>query len=85
MGSSTANNIAPNYNNTIVNNSNYVPLWFRCVVETAIAYFDIRSIISGLGSMEISSVWAAVKSAAKKYLGWIGAALLIYDIGTTCF
>jgi len=62
-----------------------MPTWLRCTVNVAMGYFDITSVIKGLGTFNYSSVWTAVKFAAKRYLGCIAAAILIYDIATECF
>lgn len=64
--------------------SREIPTWLRCTVDIVIGYFDIVSLIQGLGTFEFGSVWTVVKSAVKKYLGWVGAAILMYDIATEC-
>lgn len=61
-----------------------IPTWLRCTVGVIGGFFNVMDIINGLGTFEFSTVWKAVKSAARKYLGWMGAAILIYDITTQC-
>jgi hypothetical protein len=62
-----------------------IPTWLRCTVDIVAGYFDIRGIISGLGTFEFGTVWQVVKFAVKRYVGWVAAAILLYDIGTECF
>ncbi len=61
-----------------------IPAWLRCTVDLVMGYFDVRGLISELGNFEFSTVWRAVKGAIKKYVGFIAAAILIYDITTEC-
>jgi hypothetical protein len=62
-----------------------IPKWLHCTIDITMGYFDIRGIISGLGSFEFGTVWKVVKTVIKKYVGWIAAAILIYEIATECF
>ena len=64
--------------------SNIVPLWLDCVASAVLGYFDVQELIAGLGTFEFGTVWTVVKFAIKKYVGWIGAALLIYHIASDC-
>ena len=64
---------------------NYVPVWIDCIVSSTLGYFDVRELIKDLGTFEFGTVWRVVKFAIKKYVGWVGAALLIYHIATDCF
>jgi len=61
-----------------------MPLWLDCLISTVAGYFDIRSVISELGTFSFETVWVVVKTAIKKYVGWFGAALLIYHVVTDC-
>jgi hypothetical protein len=61
-----------------------IPTWLRCTVDLVMGYFDVRGLISGLGTFEFGTVWAVVKTAIKKYVGWFAAAILVYDIATEC-
>ncbi len=63
---------------------NIVPLWLDCVASAVLGYFDVQELIAGLGTFEFGTVWTVVKFAIKKYVGWIGAALLIYHIASDC-
>jgi hypothetical protein len=54
-------------------------------VDIIAGYFDIRNLIKGLGTFEFGSVWTIIKFAIEKYVGWIAAAILIYDLATNCF
>lgn len=60
------------------------PTWLRCTVDIVMGYFDVRALISTLGTFEFGTVWTVLKFAIKKYVGWIAAAILIYDISTEC-
>lgn len=61
-----------------------LPAWLRCTVDVCLGYFDIREIIGGLGTFEFGTVWKVIKTSIKKYVGFLGAAILIYDIITEC-
>lgn len=64
--------------------SNRFPVWLDCIISATVGYFDIRDMISNLATFEFGTVWRVVKFAVKKYMGWFGAALLIYHITTDC-
>ncbi len=61
-----------------------MPTWLHCMIDVVAGYFDVRSMINGLRSHDIETVWRAVKSGIKKYVSWFAAAVLIYDIVTEC-
>jgi hypothetical protein len=70
--------------NTNLITAREIPTWLRCTVEVIGGFFDVYSLIRGLGTFEFGTVWSVVKSAVKKYVGWFAAAVLIYDIATEC-
>lgn len=79
------NGLLTNYTKSGGGGINRVPDWLSCTVSVCLGYFDVSALINSLGTFEFSTVWSAVKFCIKKYVGWIGAALLLYNIVDTCF
>ncbi|HEY9702716.1 MAG TPA: hypothetical protein V6C58_09735 [Allocoleopsis sp.] len=66
--------------------SKILPQWLICTLETLGVAYGLNEITTTLATFETASAWRIAKFFVKKYVvGWLGTAVAIYQVATTCF
>jgi hypothetical protein len=63
-----------------------LPLWLICTLEVIGVGYGLSEIATTLATFETASAWRIAKFFVRKYVsGWLGTAVAIYQVATTCF
>jgi hypothetical protein len=61
-----------------------IPGWLQCV-GGVLGVTEIYGLISGASTMTYGTAWGIVKKLVKRYVGWLGVGLALWEIATECF
>ncbi len=71
-------------NSTNLTAQREIPAWIQCV-GGVLGVTAIYELVSGAATATYSSTWSVIKRLAKRYAGWIGVGLALWEISTECF
>jgi hypothetical protein len=61
-----------------------IPGWLQCV-SGILGVSSIYELVSSAGTATYGSTWSTIKKLAKRYVGWLGVGLALWEIPTECF
>lgn len=64
--------------------SREIPAWLQCV-GGVLGVTAIYELVSGAATATYASTWSVVKKLVKRYVGWLGVGLALWEIATECF
>jgi hypothetical protein len=61
-----------------------IPGWIQCI-GGVLGVGAMYELISGAATATYASTWKIIKKIAKRYAGWLGVGLALWEIATECF
>jgi len=72
---------SPLIEDELMSEINFKPKWVNCAIATLTGISTIETLLMGYGSLGATQVLSIIKGIARRYLGFIGVVVAIYEFG----